>query len=461
MEGRIMNFFVGLIRTASVLLSLSLVACGGGSDPPDMTISGYPMDQAMAGYQYSFQPTVLNAAGPPVFTVAGKPAWASFDSKTGHLWGTPDEKEIGNRYAVSVSVTDGKQKRVLPGFAITILAAHKANYGHYFATNRDDTPRDAAKLCEQPGVTGIVWRRTWLEVEPSAGSYDFNSIDDVLGQVAASHNPHCQLWMLVEFKSFSDSPIKNPCPVYLQSKYSAPNYFGNGAATCFMWEPSVVSAYVGMMQAAAARFNGNPRVEGLVLQESSLGFGGASSQDMGHGGTYTPRAWRDALITLIDQCAAAFPASRCMAFLNFLRGNQSYLYDISAAISAVPFNQVCISGPDLLPDEPDLYEGPSSAYQVIVRHPGCRSNSAQNDSYNVPGCALECIYHFAVAGTLGAFPSTAPLNGGLCVNSYILWNDTPFRSATGLNWKDALPVIAAHPYGADWLAQCVGGNDPP
>ena len=34
-----------------------------------------------------------------------------------------------------------------------------------------------------------------------------------------------------------------------------------------------------------------------------------------------------------------------MSFLNFLRGGQSYLYDISAAITAVPDNHVCFFRP--------------------------------------------------------------------------------------------------------------------
>lgn len=345
--------------------------------------------------------------------------------------------------------------------SMAVVRPHKANYGHYFATQYSDTPGVAATLCAQPGVTGVVWRRTWFQVEPAAGRYDFSSFDKVLAAIASSRNPRCQLWLMVDFKSFSSSPIKNPCPVYLRSRHSAPNAYGHGAATCFMWEPAVVAAYSAMMRAAAERFDRNPRVEGMVIQESSLGLSGKYSQDRADGGTYTPAAWRDALIDIIDKCAAAFATSRCATFLNFLRGAQSYLYNVSAAISAVPNNRVCISGPDLLPNNPALYQEHNSPYQVIVRHPGCRSNSAQNRSYRVPGCGLNCIFHFAVGGYLGAFPVNAPLSGGLCINSYIFWNDLASRSPTGLNWRDALTVIKAHPYGPDWLNHCIGGGGRP
>jgi hypothetical protein len=424
-------------------------------------IAGTPPTRAVVGEPFSFQPKATDGSGSKLtFSVSGKPNWTSFDASTGHLWGTPHRADIGVREQVSIRVSNGKHAQALPNFALTVVLPRKSNYGHYFATHYSDTPAEAATLCEQPGVSGVVWRQTWNQVEPSAGSYDFSSFDKVLAAIAASHNPHCQLWLFVEFKSFANSPVKNPCPAYLQARHSAPNSYGNNAATCFIWEPSVVDAYVGMMKAAAARYDNNPRVEGLILQESSLSLNNAFSQDVADGGTYTPAAWRDALIRIIGECANAFSSSRCMSFLNFLRGGQQYLNDISAAISAVPNNQVCFSGPDLLPNNPTLYDSSNTVYQVLTRHAGCRSNSAQNDSYQVPGCALDCIFHFAVSGTLGAFPVNAPLSGGVCVNSYLFWNDRT-AGPGGLSYKDALPVIAAHPYGRGWLDQCSGSGDAP
>jgi hypothetical protein len=434
------------------------------SDNTAPQISGKPAYKAVVGRPFSFQPTATDSDGDALsFSIKGKPSWASFDNSTGHLWGTPSPTDAGTRQKIRISVSDGEHTDALPQFVLPVASTStlKSNYGHYFATHYSDTPADAATLCEKPGVSGIVWRQTWSQVETAPGNYNFSSFDKVLAAMAASSNPKCQLWLLVEWKSFVNSPVKNPCPAYLQAQHAAANVLGNGAVTCFMWEPTVVRAYVAMMQAAAARFDSNPRVEGLVFQESSLSLNNGATQDVADGGTYTPEAWRDALITIIDQCAAAFATSRCMAFLNFLRGGQSYLHDVSAAISSIPDNQACFSGPDLLPNSPSLYDGSNSAYQVLARHPGCRANSAQNDSYEVPGCALECIFRFAVSGTFGDFPQHAPLSGGVCVNSYLFWNDRSTRSQTGLTWKDALPVIAAHPYGPDWYEHCAGNDGEP
>jgi hypothetical protein len=349
----------------------------------------------------------------------------------------------------------------------------KRHYGHYFATNYNDTAADAAALCEQQGVTGINFRQTWLDVEtkdPNTGkiTYNFSAFDDVLTAIAASKNPKCQLWLFVEWRSYAASPTKNPCPKYLQQSYSALNADGSGAETCFMWEKPVIDAFVAMMQALAQHFDANPRVEGLILQESSLGFNGQYSQDAAHNGTYTPELWRDALIQFVNACSAAFTNSRCLSFLNFLVGNQSYLADVSAAISAVPNNQACYSGPDLLPNNSTLYADINSTYEQLTRHKGCRSNSAQNDSFNVQwpnGTAytLDDIFNFAVSGTFGDFDQTDPYHSGVCVNSYLFWNHRVGTAApNNYDWTDAEKTIAKYPYSAaNWTDKCTNGGGAP
>jgi hypothetical protein len=82
----------------------------------------------------------------------------------------------------------------------------------------------------------------------------------------------------------------------------------------------------------------------------------------------------------------------------------------------------------------------------------------QNDSYEVRGCGMDCIFRFAVRGKYGFFDASAPYSSGLCVNSYLFWNHRVATSSTGLDWHDALPVIAAYPYGSGWTDQCDGGG---
>jgi hypothetical protein len=443
------------------LLGLVSTAAQAGVAPQ---ISGSPPTTAVVDNWYAFTPRASDADGDSLrFTIGNKPAWASFDPATGRLSGTP--KNSGMFADITIRVTDGTSYRALPSFSIHVAttthveptgSARKARYGHYFTSRDDDTVDDLATLCEQAGVQGVVWRRTWYEIEPRPGVYNFGAYDAALRAIANSHNPQCQLWIFVEFKSFNNSTYRNPCPAYLQAQHSALNK-GGRAYTCFMWEPMVANAYIAMMRAAAARYDGNPRVEGFIIQESALSLSDGYSQDVEDGGSYTAEAWRDALIKMVGQCGSAFTQSRCVAFLNFIRGGQAYLNDVSRALSAIPDNRGCMSGPDLLPDELSLYENRNSAYEVLARHRGCRSNSAQNDSYGVRGFGMDDIFHFAVRGTAGDFNEGYPRGSGVCVNSYLFWNHRVSQSRTGQNWLDALPVIAAYPYGRMWLDHCAGG----
>jgi hypothetical protein len=445
-----------------VLAALAL-GTGTAHAAPLLKISGTPDTTVAVGEAYAFKPQAYDADGDALrFIVRNKPEWASFDPATGALRGTPGAGDVGQYRDVTIRVTDGTYWRTLPPFSIQVgSSTRKANYGHYFATRYDDTPADVAMLCGQAGVKGVVWRRTWNEVEKAPGVYDFSSFDRVLQAISGSHNPQCQLWIFVEFKSFNVSPVRNPCPAHLQARYSAPNADGGGASTCLMWDPVVKDAYGRMMKAAGQRYDANPRVEGFVLQESALGFNGEYSQDVAAGGTYTAARWRDALVDLVTQCGSAFSSSRCLVFLNFLKGGQQYLHDVSRAISAIPGNRGCMSGPDLLPDESSLHSQPDAVYQVLARHKGCRSNSAQNNSYGIRNFNMDQVFNFAVRGTFGSFDHQAPRTSGVCVNSYMLWNHREKVSWTGQNWLDALPVIAAYPYGRSWLEQCQGSNAAP
>ena len=74
---------------------------------------------------------------------------------------------------------------------------------------------------------------------------------------------------------------------------------------------------------------------------------------------------------------------------------------------------------------------------------------------------MDCIFKFAVRDTFGDFNHNIPRTSGVCVNSYLFWNHRVGASWTGLDWTDALPVIAAYPYGRAWLDECVGGGGPP
>jgi hypothetical protein len=129
----------------SLLAALVLAGCGGGSDAPagaastpaatmpttstptastPPVITGTPAASVIAGQAYSFTPAVSGADHDVLgFSVANKPAWATFNTVTGGLTGTPTAASVGDYPGIRISVSDGTATAALTAFAIRVMAA--------------------------------------------------------------------------------------------------------------------------------------------------------------------------------------------------------------------------------------------------------------------------------------------------------------------------------------------------
>ncbi|MEQ1559110.1 MAG: ImpA family metalloprotease [Methyloglobulus sp.] len=85
-------------------------------------ISGIPTPNVSTGVGYSFTPTASDADNDTLtYSITNKPVWATFNSATGELSGTPSLANIGKTKAINVSVSDGKSALVsLPTFDLTV-----------------------------------------------------------------------------------------------------------------------------------------------------------------------------------------------------------------------------------------------------------------------------------------------------------------------------------------------------
>jgi hypothetical protein len=121
--------------------TLSIAGCGGddeataaadppaGNNPPPgggnraPTISGTPLTSVMQGNAYSFTPTGADADGNTLtFSVTNLPGWASFNSSTGRISGTPSAAQVGTYSNITISVSDGSANASLPAFSIQVVA---------------------------------------------------------------------------------------------------------------------------------------------------------------------------------------------------------------------------------------------------------------------------------------------------------------------------------------------------
>ena len=91
--------------------------------PRPPVISGTPGKAAQVGAAYSFRPTATDPNGSAlVYTVAGKPSWATFDPTTGTLSGTPTSSDAGSSSVITITATDGFGSASLPAFSLTVVA---------------------------------------------------------------------------------------------------------------------------------------------------------------------------------------------------------------------------------------------------------------------------------------------------------------------------------------------------
>jgi len=155
---------------SSLCITAALVsACGDGSAdlqtpstaPPASpsptansapTIQGKPADLVTIGQAYSFQPAASDADQDVLtFTIANKPAWASFDAAKGLLSGTPAAKDAGGYAGIEIAATDGKTVTALPSFTLTVSAASSTAKGVTIAWAPPTENTDGTALTDLSG----------------------------------------------------------------------------------------------------------------------------------------------------------------------------------------------------------------------------------------------------------------------------------------------------------------------
>ena len=135
------RFGPGLVLVA--LSAAVLSGCGGGDDestpgtgsaepppppPPGSsnhapTISGNAPTAVNAASAYNFLPTAADSDGDTLaFSIDNKPAWATFNTSTGRLSGTPADADVGTYSNITISVSDGHETTTLSPFSIAVTA---------------------------------------------------------------------------------------------------------------------------------------------------------------------------------------------------------------------------------------------------------------------------------------------------------------------------------------------------
>jgi hypothetical protein len=125
------------------LNAVALSACGGGGEgeapqaadtaqPAPIspapanhapTISGSAPTAINAQSAYTFTPSAADADGDTLaFSIQNKPSWATFNTATGRLSGTPSGADVGTYANIGISVSDGTANTALSAFSIAVTA---------------------------------------------------------------------------------------------------------------------------------------------------------------------------------------------------------------------------------------------------------------------------------------------------------------------------------------------------
>jgi hypothetical protein len=113
-----------------VAFGFMLGACGGDEEAEATAansapvITGSPPTSANQDAAFSFTPSATDADGDTLlFGIDARPAWATFDTATGRLSGTPTAAHVGVHRGIVIHVSDGEAQAMLPAFDLMVVAS--------------------------------------------------------------------------------------------------------------------------------------------------------------------------------------------------------------------------------------------------------------------------------------------------------------------------------------------------
>ena len=143
--------------------------------PAEPVVEGLPVFSIIEGLVYSFTPSSSDVnCDPLVFAIVNKPSWASFDTTTGSLTGTPPKGSRGTYSGVAISVSDGTYSSSLPPFDIAVYAnSVPLIYGtpptRVMSDMSYDFRPEASDPDGQPLSFSVVGKPSWAAFDASTG----------------------------------------------------------------------------------------------------------------------------------------------------------------------------------------------------------------------------------------------------------------------------------------------------
>ena len=105
----------------------------------------------VAGQTYSFTPTATVSSGTATFAVQNMPTWATFNTTTGALTGTPATTNVGTYASITITASAGGSSASLQPFTITVEAPSAPPGGAVVSWTPPTTATDGSTLTDLAG----------------------------------------------------------------------------------------------------------------------------------------------------------------------------------------------------------------------------------------------------------------------------------------------------------------------
>jgi large repetitive protein len=193
-----------------------------------LTISGNPATQVVAGKGYSFQPTTNAPSGTTLtFSIQNRPAWATFSAASGLLSGTPATGQIGTYSNIVISVSNGTQSSALAAFSITVTKA--TNSGPTISGNPPTSVNVGSPYSFTPTASDPAGNTLTFSIQNQPSWSSFNTATGALTGTPTAADAGSYASIVI---SVSDGSASASLPAFTISV----NQFSNGSAD-LTWTP--------------------------------------------------------------------------------------------------------------------------------------------------------------------------------------------------------------------------------
>jgi hypothetical protein len=276
------------------------------------SISGSPDTTVVAGTEYSFQPSASDSDGDALtFSVTNLPAWATFDTSSGLISGTPAASDVGSYQSIIITVADGNATAQLAPFSIQVAApsvvtptnsppsitgtpATSVQAGAHYAFQPS-----AADPDKNPLVFSVSGLPSWASFSTSTGllsgtpsSANVGAFTNIVISVSDGHNVVSLKAFTVTVTAIPPAPPKNTPP-----KITGTPGTSVRAGSAYSFQP------------AASDADGNKLTFAIANKPAWASFSTATGQLSGTPGTTNLGAYANILISVSDGTnTASLPA---------------------------------------------------------------------------------------------------------------------------------------------------------